>query len=87
MCTSPDITYKRIADVIQVNMANNPKTKESYADTGFKLKSCRTYYSIDTKVRVKPMMVALPYATEWGTDTLLTNFDWNTFTYKTVEGY
>ena len=86
-CITKDAVYKRMSDVIQVNMANNPKLEESYKETGFKMQSALTHYEIDTTVRVKPLMVALPYAREYGTGTLLETFDWNTFEYKTAEGY
>jgi hypothetical protein len=47
-CITKDAVYKRMADVIQVNMANNPKLEESYSETGFKMQSALTHYEIDT---------------------------------------
>ncbi len=43
--------------------------------------------SIALIIALKPLLVALPYAREYGTGTLLETFDWNTFEYKTAEGY
>ncbi len=78
--------YKRTADVIQMNIAKNPNI-DSYKETGFKMVNAKTYFKIDTKVKVKPMMVALPYGVMYGTGELLETDSWNTFEYSTVEGY
>ncbi len=81
-----DNIYVRTADVVQANMTHNGKV-DQYEETGFQMSKALTYYTIDTSVRVKPMMVALPYGKPYGTDSLLDTDVWNTFTYKTVEGY
>ena len=78
LCTAPDDIYKRTADVIQTTMAQN--------DSEFVLSKSLTYYTIETKVRVKPMMMTLPYAQQSGV-TVTDTDTWNTFEYKTSKGY
>jgi len=78
LCTSSDSVYKRTADVIQTTMAQN--------DSEFVLSKSLTYYTIETKVRVKPMMMTLPYAQQSGV-TVTDTDTWNTFEYKTSKGY
>ena len=78
LCTSSDNVYKRTADVIQTTMAQN--------DSEFVLSKSLTYYTIETKVRVKPMMMTLPYAQQSGV-TVTDTDTWNTFEYKTSKGY
>ncbi len=86
LITNADNMYKRIADVIQVNMSKNPNI-DSYSESGFNMSNAKTYFQIKTKVKIKPMMVALPYGVQYGTDSLLEIDNWNSFTYKTIEGY
>ena len=81
-----DNMYKRIADVIQANLSKNPNIK-SYEETGFVMSKAKTYFTIDTKVKIKPMMIKIPISQDYGTGSLLNTDNWNTFTYKTVEGY
>ncbi|MCR5342267.1 MAG: DUF5702 domain-containing protein [Butyrivibrio sp.] len=78
-----DHLYSRTADTVQVNIAQNARTDKK----DFQMSKALTYYTIDTSVRVKPMMVALPYCSDYGFKSLLETDTWNTFTYKTVEGY
>ena len=78
LCTAPDDIYKRTADVIQTTMAQD--------DSEFVLSKSLTYYTIETKVRVKPMMMTLPYAQQSGV-TVTDTDTWNTFEYKTSKGY
>ncbi|WP_026666180.1 DUF5702 domain-containing protein [Butyrivibrio sp. FC2001] len=81
-----DNLYLRTSDVVQVNMSKN-KDIEQYTGTGFQMAKALTYYTIDTSVRVKPMMVALPYGSEYGVHSLLDTDSWNTLEYKAVQGY
>lgn len=80
LCASPDNIYKRTGDVIQATMAQG-EGKDS-----FKLSNANTFFTIDTTVRVKPMMMTLPYATQSGVSVTDTD-TWNTFSYKTAKGY
>lgn len=45
-----------------------------------------TYFKLEASVRVKPMMMELPYAQQSGIEVLDTD-TWNTFTYEATRGY
>lgn len=84
LCAGEDDIYKRTADVIQCNMEENyPETSET---TGFRMDKAVTYFRIEASIRVRPMMMKLPYAQQSGIEVLDTD-TWNTFTYEATRGY
>jgi hypothetical protein len=78
LCTSPDNIYKRTADVIQTTMAQN--------SDGYLLSNAKTFFSLEATVRVKPMMMKLPYAQQSGIEVSDTE-TWNTFNINVSKGY
>lgn len=85
LCVAEDNVYKRVADVIQINMSKNPDLPE-YTDN-FEMVKSLTYFNITADVRVKPLMLALPYSQQMGADALDMN-SWNTFTTEAMtRGY
>lgn len=81
LCANEDPIYKRTADVIQLNM------KENYPELGeFKLKDAHTYFSIDADVRIKPLMMKLPYAKMCGIE-VPEDAAWNALHSEAVRGY
>lgn len=85
LCAAEDNVYLRTADVIQANMSKNSDLTE-YLDN-FEMGRALTYFNIQADVRVKPLMLTLPYAQQSGADALDTD-SWNTFTTDTItRGY
>jgi hypothetical protein len=78
LCTSPDNIYKRTADVIQTTMAQN--------SDGYLLSKAKTFFNLEATVRVKPMMMKLPYAQQSGIEVSDTE-TWNTFNINVSKGY
>ena len=62
-------------------MKNNGNI-DSYKESGFLMSNAKTYFTLtaDT-VRVKPLMLALPYAQLYGSKSLLESTVWNSFSY------
>lgn len=85
LCTSSDSIYLRTADVIQANMQEN-KNIDAYGENPFMMENAKTYFTLESTVKVNPLMVKLPFAQQNGTDVLDTT-TWNTFEYKTTRGY
>lgn len=85
LCTNEDTIYLRTADVIQANMVHNADI-EAYEESGFTMDAARTYFYLDSTIKVNPLMVSLPYAQEYGTGALDTS-TWNTYTYQATRGY
>ncbi|MCQ2455535.1 MAG: DUF5702 domain-containing protein [Clostridia bacterium] len=72
--------YRRIGDLIQVNMRK---------DTGkntYMLKNARSYFELNAKIRVKPLMLALPIAQGYSNNPKDKN-DWCTFEIHEIRGY
>jgi len=72
--------YYRVAEVIESNMAKI--TKGSY-----KMSNVRMYFSLKATLRVKPMMVALPYYFDEYDNLMMTTTDWCTYKVSVVRGY
>ena len=73
LCANEDDIYKRTADVIQRNMETN------YPElAGFRMSKAQTYFQLHADIRVKPLMMKLPYAQMSGIEVLDTA-TWNTF--------
>ena len=85
LCAAEDNAYLRIADVIQANMTSNVNLTE-HVDN-FEMSKAITYFNIDATVRVKPLMLTLPYAKNYGSDTVLNTDAWNTIRQKMTRGY
>ncbi len=81
LCANEDAIYKRTADVIQLNMIEN------YPELGeYKLANAHTYFRIDANIRVKPLMLELPYAKMCGIEAP-EDGAWNTLHSEAVRGY
>lgn len=74
--------YQRMAEVIQFNigtMANN---------TTYSLKNSQMYFKLNAELRVKPLMIALPFfSMDEYSNNLTTETDWCTYKIETVRGY
>lgn len=78
--TTSEKMYLRMADVIQANM------QKATNKADYNLTKTQVYFQIDTKLRVDPLMLTLPYFTnDIGNVTL--KDDWCTFNVKTIRGY
>jgi len=67
-------------------MSKNEEKLPDYVDN-FKMQNAITCYTLDAKVRVKPLMMALPIAQNSGVNLLDTDM-WNTFTIDSMtRGY
>lgn len=79
--------YKRLGEVIQTNIgAKITPGGESKADNKYTMRKAQVYFQLDAKVRVKPIMITLPYFADYKNN-LDKNTDWCTFDVKTVRGY
>ncbi len=81
LCADEDPIYKRTADVIQLNMIEN------YPELGeYQLEKAITYFSIEADVRIKPLMMELPYAKMCGIE-VPEDAAWNMLHSEAVRGY
>lgn len=74
--------YGRLSDVIQTNMS-----KCVLKDDEYSLSKSQVYYSIDAKVKVKPLMLDTSYVLSYIGDASDRMDSWNTITYSTTRGY
>lgn len=74
--------YSRIGDVMQANMRHI--TGEN--GKNYKLSLSVTYFRLSATLRVKPLMITLPYFSGYEND-LDSKTDWCTYTINTVRGY
>lgn len=87
-----DAMYKRVADVMQCNMAKSlahitdPATAFKPDDSQYRLNKSYVYYEIKADIKVNPLLTATPLSRSEGTDFLDTS-SWNMFTYSTIRGY
>lgn len=72
--------YQRMAEVIQANLRGLTN------DTSYSMKNARVYFKLEAQLRVKPLMIALPYFGEYDND-LETKTDWCTYNISTTRGY
>ncbi len=72
--------YRRMGDLIQANMRKYTGKNE------YKLKNARTYFKINAKIRVKPLMLALPVSQGYANNPK-DKTDWCTFEISEIRGY
>lgn len=72
--------YLRMADVIQANM------RKATGNTEYALTNTQVYFRLKTKLRVEPLMLTLPYFTDYVNDPSMRD-DWCTFKVETIRGY
>lgn len=72
--------YARIADVVQANMSQNISK-----DTGFSAKKAVVYYQGKASVKIKPLMLQLPIASEYNNG--ISNEHFGRITYNAYRGY
>jgi len=72
--------YQRMAEVIQANLRGLTN------DTSYSMKNARVYFKLEAQLRVKPLMIALPYFGEYDNN-LETKTDWCTYNISTTRGY
>lgn len=74
--------YQRMAEVIQFNIGTMAKS------TTYSLKNSQMYFQLNAELRVKPLMITLPFFTmdEYSNE-MTTKTDWCTYKILTVRGY
>lgn len=72
--------YQRMAEVIQTNI-KNATGAESYS-----LKNAHTYFRLEAELRVKPLMINIPYFSEYDNN-MDTETGWCTYTISNTRGY
>jgi len=79
-CEQP--MYQRVAEVIQFNLQGLT------GNSGYSLANTQMYFRLTAKLRVSPLMIALPYFSydEYQNE-LTTKTDWCTYSIDTVRGY
>lgn len=77
-------TYKRLAELIDANMAKVKPKKDG--TPGFTLMKTQMYFQLTATVRVKPLMITIPYMDEYG-NSMETATDWCTYQVSMVRGY
>lgn len=78
--------YLRMADVIQANMRKATDGSLKEGDEPYSLANTQVYFRLKAKLRVEPLMLALPYYTEYVDDPSMRD-DWCTFEVETIRGY
>ena len=74
--------YQRMAEVIQFNIGRMAK-QESYS-----LQKSRVYFQLNAKLRVKPLMITLPFfSMDEYKNEMTTKTEWCTYDIRTVRGY
>lgn len=74
--------YGRMADVIQTNMSKCVLKNDDYS-----FSKSQVYYTIDAKVKVKPLMLDTSYVKSYMKNGAKRMDNWNTITYRTTRGY
>lgn len=92
LCTDNSDTIKRIADVIQINVANGladttcPETGAAYKDAAgdsFLMSEAYTYVELSANVKLKTMFISLPFVKNYTGESA----DYFNIRYKSVLGY
>lgn len=74
--------YQRMAEVIQFNIGTMA------GDTSYSLAKSRMYFQLNAELRVKPLMITLPFfSLDEYSNEMTTKTDWCTYKIKTVRGY
>lgn len=71
----------RCADVVQANMRKITK------DSGYKLENSKTYFELDSKLKVDPLLITLPLYSDYTDLYDSSSTDWCTYNIKTIRGY
>lgn len=71
----------RCADIIQSNM------RKVTSNDGYSLKNAKTYFELDSQLRVDPLLITLPIYSQYNEAYDSTNTDWCTYNIKTIRGY
>lgn len=79
--SSQDDMLQRMAEVIQTNIG-----KKIGADSGYSLSKSQVYFNLKATIRVKPLMITLPFFDEYSNN-MQTETDWCTYTIDTTRGY
>lgn len=72
--------YRRVGDLIQANM------RKYIGKNTYMLKNARSYFELNAKIRVKPLMLALPISRGFSNNPKDKN-DWCTFEIHEIRGY
>lgn len=72
--------YLRMGDVIQANM------RKATNKSDYNLSNTQVYFQLKTKLRVDPLMLTLPYYSDYVEDPTLKD-DWCTFEIEAIRGY
>lgn len=72
--------YLRMGDVIQANM------RKATNKSDYSLSNTQVYFQLKTKLRVDPLMLTLPYYSDYVEDPTLKD-DWCTFEIEAIRGY
>ena len=72
--------YRRVGDLIQVNM------RKYTGKNTYMLKNAKSYFELNAKIRVKPLMLALPVSQGFSSNPKDKN-DWCTFEIHEIRGY
>ena len=78
--STEEATYERLERLIEGNMGKI--TGETYS-----LSKARMYFQLTSELRVKPLMVTLPYYFDEYNNTMKSGTDWCTYDISTVRGY
>lgn len=71
----------RCADIIQTNM------RKATSNDEYSLKNSKTYFELDSQLRVDPLLITLPIYNGYTEAYDSTNTDWCTYNIKTIRGY
>ena len=80
MYTNEEAVLLRIADVIQVNMSQQPNCAE------YRLSNSAVYVQVSAEIRVKPTFLALPLFAGVEKNPV-TKTNWYTINYNDIKGY
>lgn len=74
--------YQRMAEVIQFNIGTMANS------TTYSLKNSQMYFQLNAELRVKPLMITLPFfSMDEYSNEMTTKTDWCTYKISTVRGY
>ncbi len=71
----------RCADVVQANM------RKITNDDDYKLENSKTYFELDSKLKVDPLLITLPLYSDYTDLYDSSSTDWCTYNIKTIRGY
>lgn len=77
---SEDMTL-RMAEVIQANM------RKLTNDSGYDMGKARTYFKIESKIRLKPLLIDISLFNQYNSGYDSSNTDWCTYDVSMTRGY